>query len=149
MVTQIQITAIGSISGGGALVESNAGIIGGCRVADDVTTDAGAIAGTNSGMIYACCHTGVTHGTAGLVGTNSGSIVGCYQAGDVDSGTAYGIAGGGSGQTDCPVPASLYEMQQETFADALNQSLQTLYDAHPDYTRFTFEYSTVNFPIIR
>lgn len=148
VVSQLQITTIGTISGGGALTDSNAGLIGGCRVDGDVTSTEGALVGTNSGIIYACCHTGMTRGTAGLIGTNTGSVIGCYQAGEVDGGTAYSIAAVNSGQIDCPQPQSLYEMQQESFTESLNQSLETWYSANPTVERFSFVYSTASFPLV-
>ncbi len=146
-VKQVQITTIGTITGGGALAESNAGMIGGCRIVDDVTVSGGAIAGTNSGVIYACSHVGVTTGTAGLVGTNTGSIIGCYQAGDVVGGTAFSIAGTGSGTVSCPAPASLYEIQQESFSTSLNTALDSWYADQTGVTPFRFVHSTANYPV--
>jgi len=147
-VKQIQITTIGAITGGGALAESNAGIIGACRIVDDVTTTGGAIAGTNSGVIYASCHTGVTHGVAGLVGTNTGSIIGCYQAGDVEGGTAYSIAATGSGQIDCPAAGSLYEMELLSFTESLNSALESWYATHPTLTKYTFIHQDASYPAV-
>ena len=146
-VKQVQITTIGTITGGGALAESNAGMIGGCRIVDDVTVSGGAIAGTNSGVIYACSHVGVTTGTAGLVGSNTGNIIGCYQAGDVVGGTAFSIAATGSGTVSCPAPASLYEIQQESFCESLNTALDSWYADHTGVTRFRFVHSTANYPV--
>jgi hypothetical protein len=148
-VIQVQITTIGSIQGGGALTVSNAGIIGACRIADDVTADGGAIAAFNSGVIYASCHIGDTHGPAGLVTDNTGSIIGCYQAGQVNGGDPYSIAATGSGLVDCPAPSSLYQMQQEEFTGALNASLESWYQSNPNVTRFIFVHSTAGFPSIR
>ena len=148
-VTRVQLTSIGSITGGGVLAESNAGTVGGCHILDDVTTQGGAIAGTNSGVIYACCHTGVTHGTAGLVGTNTGKIIGCYQAGDVDGGTAYSIAATNSGQINCPAASSLYEMELEPFTESLNNTLESWYLAHTSLEQFTFIHQDAGFPVIR
>lgn len=148
VVRQLQITTIGTISGGGALTDVNEGIIGGCRIADDVTTSAGAIAGTNSGVIYACCHTGITHGTGGLVGTNTGTVVGCYQAGEVDGGTDYSIAATNSGVIDCPEATSQFAMQQESFCQSLNETLQSWYDAHSDYAQFTYVHYTASYPSV-
>ena len=146
-VKQVQITTIGTITGGGALAESNAGMIGGCRIVDDVTVSGGAIAGTNSGVIYACSHIGVTTGTAGLVGSNTGNIIGCYQAGDVVGGTAFSIAATGSGTVSCPAPASLYEIQQESFCESLNTALDSWYADHTGVTQFRFVHSTANYPV--
>ena len=146
-VKQVQITTIGTITGGGALAETNAGMIGGCRIVDDVTVSGGAIAGTNSGVIYACSHVGVTTGTAGLVGSNTGNIIGCYQAGDVVGGTAFSIAATGSGTVSCPAPASLYEIQQESFCESLNTALDSWYADHTGVTQFRFVHSTANYPV--
>ena len=146
-VKQVQITTIGTITGGGALAETNAGMIGGCRIVDDVTVSGGAIAGTNSGVIYACSHVGVTTGTAGLVGSNTGNIIGCYQAGDVVGGTAFSIAATGSGTVSCPAPASLYEIQQESFCESLNTVLDSWYADHTGVTPFRFVHSTANYPV--
>ena len=79
-VEQLQITTVGSIHGG-ALAVTNAGIIGGCRVVDDITTDGGALVGINSGTVHACYYTGAGN----LVGTNTGYTIGCYQANDITS----------------------------------------------------------------
>jgi len=147
-VKQIQITTIGTIDGGGALAGNNAGIIGACRIVDDVTTTGGAIAGTNSGVIYASCHTGVTHGVAGLVGTNTGSIIGCYQAGDVEGGTAYSIAATGSGLIDCPAAGSLYEMELLSFTESLNSALESWYATHPTLTKYTFIHQDASYPAV-
>ena len=146
-VKQVQITTIGTITVGGALAETNAGMIGGCRIVDDVTVSGGAIAGTNSGVIYACSHVGVTIGTAGLVGSNTGNIIGCYQAGDVVGGTAFSIAATGSGTVSCPAPASLYEIQQESFCESLNTVLDSWYADHTEVTPFRFVHSTANYPV--
>ena len=146
-VKQVQITTIGTITGGGVLAETNAGMIGGCRIVDDVTVSGGAIAGSNSGVIYACSHVGVTTGTAGLVGSNTGNIIGCYQAGDVVGGTAFSIAATGSGTVSCPAPASLYEIQQESFCESLNTALDSWYADHMGVTQFRFVHSTANYPV--
>ena len=79
-VEQLQITTVGSIHGG-ALAVTNAGILGGCRVVDDITTDGGALVGINSGIVHACYYTGAGN----LVGTNTGYTIGCYQANDITS----------------------------------------------------------------
>lgn len=148
-VLQLRITTIGTITGGGAVTGINAGIIGGCTIDDDITATGGAIAASNSGVIYASCHIGDTHGPAGLVTDNTGSIIGCYQAGQVDGGDPYSIAATGSGLVDCPAPSSLYQMQQEEFTGALNASLESWYQSNPNVTRLTFVHSTAGFPSIR
>lgn len=147
-VEQVQVTTIGSIDGGGALCDVNAGIIGGCRIIDDVTTSGGAVAGVNSGIVYACCHVGVTSGVAGLVGSNSGSVVGCYQAGEVSGGSSFSIVGENNGLVDCPVPASLHEIQTSGFVDELNDALSGFYASHSVLRRFIFTYSPADYPSI-
>ena len=87
-VEQLYITAVGNVTNG-TLAGKNEGIIGGCKVIDDVTLSgegAGALVGTNTGTIHACYYTG----TGNLVGTNTdgnktGTLVGCYQASDITS----------------------------------------------------------------
>ncbi|MCR5270695.1 MAG: fimbrillin family protein [Prevotella sp.] len=148
-VEQLHITTIGSISGGGALAQTNQGIIGGCKVIDDVQTAGGALVGTNSGIIYASYHTGDTKGTAGLVDTNTGTIVGCYQAGDVAGGTAFSIAKTNQGTIACPVPTSLYEIQQQAFTDQLNSQLDSWYATHADYTLFHYVHAAANWPTVQ
>lgn len=81
VVEQLHITTVGTISGHGALADSNAGIVGGCKVIDDVNTTGGALVGTNSGTIHACYYTGSND--VPLVG--SGTTVGCYVAKDITS----------------------------------------------------------------
>lgn len=81
VVEQLHITTVGTIDGGGALADSNAGIVGGCKVIDDVNTTGGALVGTNSGTIHACYYTGSND--VPLVG--SGATVGCYVAKDITS----------------------------------------------------------------
>ena len=87
-VEQLQITCVGDVANG-ALAKTNNGVIGGCRVIDDVKITgegAGALVGTNTGTIHASYYTGAGN----LVGTNNdgdktGTIVGCYQASDITS----------------------------------------------------------------
>ena len=81
VVEQLHITTVGTIDGGGALADSNAGIVGGCKVIDDVNTTGGALVGTNSGSIHACYYTGSND--VPLVG--SGTTVGCYVAKEITS----------------------------------------------------------------
>ncbi len=150
-VEQLHITTIGSISGGGALAQTNQGIIGACKVIDDVETTGGALVGTNSGLIYASYHTGDTKGTAGLVdtNTNTGTIVGCYQAGDVAGGTAFSIAKTNQGTIACPVPTSLYEIQQQAFTDQLNKGLKTWYATQASRTQFYYVHTAANWPTVQ
>ena len=148
-IEQLHITTIGSISGGGALAETNQGTIGACKVIDDVETTGGALVGTNSGLIYASYHTGDTKGTAGLVDTNTGTIVGCYQAGNVDGGTAFSIAKTNQGTIACPAPTSLYEIQQQAFTDQLNNGLKTWYATQASRTQFYYVHTAANWPTIQ
>lgn len=82
VVEQLHITTVGTISGHGALADSNAGIVGGCKVIDDVNTTGGALVGTNSGTIHACYYTGSND--VPLVGSGTAGV-GCYVAKDITS----------------------------------------------------------------
>lgn len=125
-VEQLQITTIGSISGGGALAETNAGVIGACKVIDDVTVavGGGALVGTNSGTIYASYHTGTTP----LVGTENGSTIGCYTANDI---------------------ISFDESHLKELITILNTALTTLYSTNTTLTQYKFVYATANYPIVQ
>lgn len=130
VVEMLHIAPIGTITGGGALADTNAGTIGGCKVVEDVelSTQGGALVGTNSGSgtIYACYHIGNatykkdddTTIALGLVGSNEGNIFGCYHAGD-----DFTIANTNSGTINCPTPTSLYDIKQDTFVKKLNATL--------------------------
>lgn len=148
VVEQLHIAPIGTITGGGALAETNAGTIGGCKVVEDVTTTGGALVGTNSGTIYACYHIGTTTGIGGLVGTNTGTgkVIGCYQAGDVVGGTSYGIVGTNEegGTINCPEATSIYQIQQKDFVEALNKKL-TEWNLE---TQFQFVHNSASYPTV-
>lgn len=90
------------LTGNAALAQNNAGVICGCRVNGDVgctgTGAVGSLAGTNSGTIFACHHTGLVKGNGvvgGIAGSNTGSILFCYQAGELTGTTTYGISNAG------------------------------------------------------
>ena len=95
-----------AVTGGGMYANTNAGLICGCKVVGDVAFDAstaGAFVGTNTGIIWASYHIGLTKSTAasasvgGLAGSNSGTIASCYQAGAVKGSTTGGITASNSG----------------------------------------------------
>ena len=130
-VEQLHITAIGNVTNG-TLAGTNAGIIGGCKVIDDVTLSgapAGALVGTNTGTIHACYYTGAGN----LVGTNSdgdktGNIVGCYQASDITSFTNSTLT---------------------TFVSNLNSSLYKWYDDNSfKRTQFNYAFTPGNYPTV-
>ena len=130
-VEQLHITAIGNVTNG-TLAGTNAGIIGGCKVIDDVTlsgTPAGALVGTNTGTIHASYYTGAGN----LVGTNSdgdktGTIVGCYQASDITSFTNSTLT---------------------TFVSNLNSSLNKWYvDNSFKRTQFNYTFTPGNYPTV-
>jgi hypothetical protein len=157
VVEQLHIAPIGTITGGGALAETNAGTIGGCKVVEDVTLstdgEAGALVGKNIktensiGTIYACYHIGnasivrtdKTTGTAGLVGSNEGTIVGCYHAGDT-----FTIANTNTGTIKCPEATSIYQIQQKDFVEALNKKL-TEWNLE---TKFQFVHNSASYPTV-
>ncbi|UKK57181.1 fimbrillin family protein [Prevotella communis] len=126
LVEQLYITSIGSITGGGALVDSNEGVIGGCKVVDDVITTGGALIGTNTGTVYASYYTGETV-TTQLVGTNNGKMVGCYQSADI---------------------ASFDESLLVNLVERLNNELTAWYKDNA-YTRFFFVYLTASYPTVQ
>jgi hypothetical protein len=127
VVEQLHVTTIGSISGGGALVETNAGVIGGCKVIDDVETTGGALVGTNDGIVYACYHTGLSNGNR-LIGQDHGNTIGCYQASDI---------------------TSFDEALLKSLVATLNTFLTTWYASHPNLTEFTFVYSPASYPTVK
>ncbi len=127
VVEQLHVTTIGSISGGGALAETNAGVIGGCKVIDDVETTGGALVGTNDGIVYACYHTGLSNGNR-LIGQDHGNTIGCYQASDI---------------------TSFDEALVKSLVATLNTSLTTWYASHPNLTEFTFVYSPASYPTVK
>ena len=123
-IEQLYITTIGSISGGGALAETNAGVIGACKVIDDVQTNGGSLVGTNSGVIYACYHTGTTQ----LVNTENGQTIGCYTASDI---------------------TSFDESHLKELVSNLNSALTALYLKNTNLTQYEFVYSAANYPTIQ
>ena len=127
LVEQLHITSIGSITGGGALADSNEGVIGGCKVIDDVNTTGGALVGTNSGIIYASYCTG-EDGTTTLVGSNSGQAVGCYQSTDF---------------------TSLDESNLKKLVDTLNGDLDSLYVKQATLTQYKYIYSAGSYPTVQ
>lgn len=126
LVEQLHITSIGSITGGGALADSNEGVIGGCKVIDDVITTGGALVGTNTGTVYASYYTGEAN-TIPLVGTNNGKMVGCYQSKDI---------------------TSFDESLLVNLVERLNNELTTWYKDNA-YTRFSFVYLTASYPTVQ
>lgn len=127
-VEQLYITTIGTVSGA-ALASNNAGVIGGCKVIDDVTLSddsAGALVGTNSGSIYACYYTGA----GDLVGTSTGEIIGCYQASQITSFTNTVLS---------------------TLTATLNSALSTWYGNNSGKfkTKFQFTYAIGNYPTVQ
>ena len=124
-VEQIYLSPIGTIDGSGALADTNAGIIGACKVIDDVTTNGGALVGTNNGTVYACYYTGTT-GATSLVGSNytDGKTVGCYVAND-------------------------YSTITKTDVGALNNELDALYNQNTSLTPFEYVYSVGCYPTVK
>ena len=129
-VEQLYITAIGEVSSG-ALAGTNNGIIGGCKVIDDVTlsgTTAGALVGSNYGTIHACYYTG----DGKLVGADSGTTKGCYTVGDISSFT---------------------ESVLKTLVTTLNGELSDLYGGKIDSgkfkTKFEYTYTIGNYPTVQ
>ena len=129
-VEQLYITAIGEVSTG-ALAGTNAGIIGGCKVIDDVTfadgSTAGALVGSSTGTIHACYYTG----EGNLIGTDSGTTIGCYQANQLTSLTNSALS---------------------TLVSTLNTNLTTWYgdtsNSGKFKTKFQYTYTIGNYPTV-
>ena len=124
-IEQLHITSIGTVSGSGVLTNTNAGIIGGCKIVDDVNTTACALVGTNNGTIYACYHTDAASGTK-IVGKN------------IDEGKTYG----------CYVAGNYSEMTSQ-IVDELNKELNELYKQNTKFTQFEYVYSVGNYPTVK
>lgn len=129
-VEQLYITAIGEVSTG-VLAGTNAGIIGGCKVIDDVTfadgSTAGALVGSSTGTIHACYYTG----EGNLIGTDSGTTIGCYQANQLTSLTNSALS---------------------TLISTLNTNLTTWYSDTSNSgkfkTKFQYTYTIGNYPTV-
>ena len=129
-VEQLYITAIGEVSTG-ALAGTNAGIIGGCKVIDDVTfadgSTAGALVGSSTGTIHACYYIG----EGNLIGTDSGTTIGCYQANQLTSLTNSALS---------------------TLVSTLNTNLTTWYgdtsNSGKFKTKFQYTYTIGNYPTV-
>lgn len=129
-VEQLYITAIGEVSTG-VLAGTNAGIIGGCKVIDDVTfadgSTAGALVGSSTGTIHACYYTG----EGNLIGTDSGTTIGCYQANQLTSLTNSALS---------------------TLVSTLNTNLTTWYSDTSNSgkfkTKFQYTYTIGNYPTV-
>ena len=143
-VEQLYITTIGSVANG-ALTSTNAGVIGGCKVIDDVNLtgeSAGALVGTNdsTGVIHASYYTG----TGALVGNqtaeNHGTIVGCYQASDITSFTKEFLTNFIDG-TDGENPTN-----------GLNDDLNAFYSNESNSkkfrTKFNYTFTPGNYPTV-
>lgn len=124
-IEQLHITSIDTISGSGVLANTNAGIIGGCKIVDDVNTTDCVLVGKNNGTIYACYHTDAASGT-NIVGTNSdnGKNIGCYVASD-------------------------YSEITSQMVDCLNTELNELYSKNASLTQFEYVYSVGNYPTVK
>ena len=142
-VEQLHITAIGNVTNG-TLAGTNAGIIGGCKVIDDVTlsgTPAGALVGTNTGTIHASYYTGAGN----LVGTNNdgdktGTIVGCYQASDITSFTKEFLTNFIDG-TDGDNPTN-------GLNDDLNAFYSNEFNSKKFRTKFNYTFTPGNYPTV-
>ena len=122
-VEQLYITTIGAVNDG-ALAGTNAGVIGACKVIDEVETTSGVLVGTNNGTVYACYHTGAANG-AQLVGTNNAEdkTIGCYVASDYSAITSARV-------------------------DELNTELNAFYVTNNTFTQYELVYSAGSYPTV-
>ena len=144
-VEQLHITAIGNVTNG-TLAGTNAGIIGGCKVIDDVTLSdegAGALVGTNAstGVIHACYYTGTGNLVGNQTAENHGTIVGCYQASDITSFTKEFLTNFIDG-TDGENPTN-----------GLNDDLNAFYSNESNSkkirTKFNYTFTPGNYPTVK
>ena len=124
-IEQLHIISIDTISGSGVLANTNTGIIGGCKIVDDVNTADCVLVGINKGTIYACYHTDAASGTK-IVGKN------------IDEGKTYG----------CYVASNYSEMTSQMVND-LNSELNELYKQNTSLTQFEYVYSVGNYPTVK
>lgn len=90
-IEYLSLKGVKGITGGGAVVETNGGVLGACIIEGDIVGTekyCGAIAATNlsTGRILSCVHNGTAEGpdyVGGLVGKNEGHIVASYHTGQV------------------------------------------------------------------
>ena len=122
-VEQLYITTVGEVADG-ALAGTNAGVIGACKVVDEVNTTGGALVGTNTGIVYASYHTNAV-GDIDIVKSNSddGKTVGCYVASDYSAITSDKVA-------------------------EMNTDLGVLYGQNAKLTQFEYVYSVGNYPTV-
>ena len=119
----------------GALASTNTGVIGGCKVIDDVNLtgeSAGALVGTNAstGVIHACYYTGAGNLVGNQTAENHGTIVGCYQASNITSFTNKYL---------------------EEYVGKLNSDLATWYsgDTAKYRTKFSYTFTPGNYPTVK
>ena len=124
VVEQLHITTVGEITNG-ALAGTNNGVIGGCKVVEDVNTTGGVLVGTNNGTIHACYYTGSND--AQLVGDDKGTTKGCYSV----------------------AKYTLQELMQQIFVNNLNVELETLYTSNSALTQFEFILNKGSYPTVR
>ncbi len=144
----LQVHTSGAVSGRGVLTDVNEGMICASSVLSNVElsgSNAGALVGTNAGVILASYHTGATSGSApvgGLVGSNSGTLVGCYQAGKV---TGENIVANSTGE----VEACLYtadSMTRPAFTEELNSGIASWCASHAGYHVHTYVHQPAGYP---
>jgi hypothetical protein len=123
-VEQLYITTTGTVTNG-ALAGTNNGVIGACKVIDEVETTSGVLVGTNNGTIYACSHTGAAN-DAKLVGTNNAQdkTIGCYVASD-------------------------YSAITSAIVDNMNKDLNGLYEVNTTLTQYEYVYSAGSYPTVK
>jgi hypothetical protein len=126
VVEQLHITTVGTITGSGALAGTNNGVIGGCKVVDDVNTTGGVLVGTNNGIVYACYYTGSSDVPL-VESENQGTTKGCYSV----------------------AKHSLHDMMQQDFVDTLNSALETLYNSNTSLTKFEFILNKGSYPTVK
>ncbi len=145
---QLQVHTGGTVNGRGVLTDTSEGLICACAVVSDVMlgdSNAGALVGSNAGVILASYHTGTTSGTApvgGLVGTNSGTLVGCYQAGKV---TGEDIVASNTGMVETCLYTS-ESMTRPSFTETLNSGIASWCASHSGYDVYVYVHQPAGYP---
>ena len=132
VVEQLHISTVDSLTGCGALADSNAGVIAACKVVDDVAfksspNKVGALVGNNSGTIYACYYTGTNSYKLIGAGSEGSQSIGCYEAKTIQS-------------------MSFSEIQAQV--DGWNKALEAWYEGK-SYTKYVYEYQPGSYPTVK
>lgn len=141
---QLQALADSTLTGTGLLADMNEGLICACVVEGDVRvsgSSAGALVGTNAGIILASYHQGTVSG-GGFVGSNTGALVGCYQAGKVKGEGFVAF-------NNDPQLYSTEKMKRPGFVDELNAGIASWRALNAGYDDHRYEHQPAGYPHLK